>query len=76
MEQRWHRVDKLGIDLAALAQRLEVTEDELARWLIGKSLPIELSDMIEVGIAMLEMRTRTRRASDIPTLRLIPVAAA
>jgi len=76
MEQRWQRVDKLGIDLAALAERLEVTEDELARWLIGKSLPIELSDMIEVGIAMLEMRTRTRRASDIPTLRLIPVAAA
>ena len=76
MEQRWLRVEKLGIDLAALALALEVSDDDLARWLVGRELPVELADMIEVGLAMLEMRCRSRRASDVPTLRLLPVFAA
>jgi hypothetical protein len=76
MEQRWLRIEKLGIDLAALAVMLEVSDDDLARWLVGWDMPIEQADMIEVGIAMLEMRTRTRLNSNAPTLRLVPVAAA
>jgi len=77
MEQRWLRIERLGIDLAALAASLEVSDDDLARWLVGKTLPIEQADMIEVGIAMLEMRFRgTRYESDAPTLRLVPMAAA
>jgi len=39
-------------------------------------MPTEVADMIEVGIAMLEMRVRTRFHSDAPTLRLVPIAAA
>jgi len=76
MEQRWLRIEKLGIDLVALSVMLEVSDDDLARWLVGFDIPIEQADMIEVGIAMLEMRMRTRLNSDAPTLRLIPVAAA
>ncbi len=74
--ERWRRIEKLNIELAGLAAELEVTEEDLARWIVGKPLPLEQADMIEVGIAMLEMRCRTRRASDAPTLRLIPVVAA
>jgi len=76
MEQRWLRIDRLGIDLNALVVTLEVTAEDFARWLIGREMPIEVADMIEVGIAMLEMRVRSRHNSDSPTLRLIPVAAA
>ena len=76
MEQRWLRIEKLGIELVTLAAMLEVSDDDLARWLVGKELPVEQADMIEVGIAMLEMRTRARLHRDAPTLRLLPVAAA
>jgi len=76
MEQRWLRIERLGIELVALALTLEVSHDDLARWLVGKDMPTEVADMIEVGIAMLEMRVRTRFHSDAPTLRLVPIAAA
>jgi|GEM_PF-3115206 len=74
--ERWSRIEKLGIDLMALTAALEVSDDDLARWIVGKPMPIEQADMIEVGIAMLEMRFRARRSSDVPTLRLVPIAAA
>jgi succinate dehydrogenase flavin-adding protein (antitoxin of CptAB toxin-antitoxin module) len=76
MEQRWLRIEKLGIELVTLAVMLEVSDGDLARWVVGKELPVEQADIIEVGIAMLEMRTRTRLYHDAPTLRLVPVAAA
>lgn len=76
MEQRWRRIDKLGFELAALAAMLEVTNDDLARWLVGKELPVEQADMIEVGVAMLELRVRSRiHAQNAPTLPLAPVVA-
>lgn len=76
MEQRWLRIEKLGVELVGLAALLEVSENDLARWVVGKGLDVEQADMIEVGIAMLEMRRRARLSSDAPTLRLAPVAAA
>ena len=76
MKQRWRRIEKLGFELAALAAILEVTDNDLARWVIGKELPVETADMIEVGVAMLEMRVRTRAsAQNAPTLPLAPVIA-
>ena len=74
--ERLIRIKNLGMDLVGLGAALEVSNDDLARWVAGKPLPIEQADMIEVGIAMLEMRCRTRRRSDAPTLRLMPVVAA
>ena len=75
MIQRWLRLERLGIELNALADVLEVSHDDVARWVIG-NLGVEQSDVIEVGLAMLEMRrTSAMIAQDAPTLRLVPVLA-
>ena len=75
MIQRWLRLERLGIELSSLADVLEVSHEDVARWVIG-NLDIEQSDMIEVGLAMLEMRrTSAMIAQDAPTLRLVPVLA-
>ena len=75
MEQRWLRMERLGFELGVLAELLEVTTDDLARWVVG-TLGVEQSDMIEVGLAMLEMRrTSAMIAQNAPTLRLAPVLA-
>ena len=49
MEQRWLRMERLGFELGVLAELLEVTTDDLARWVVG-TLGVEQSDMIEVGL--------------------------
>jgi hypothetical protein len=75
MIQRWLRLERLGIELNALVDVLEVSHEDVARWVVG-ILDIEQSDMIEVGLAMLEMRrTSAMIAQDAPTLRLAPVLA-
>ena len=75
MIQRWLRLERLGIELNSLADVLEVSHEDVARWVFG-NLDIEQSDMIEVGLAMLEMRrTSAMIAQDAPTLRLVPVLA-
>jgi hypothetical protein len=75
MIQRWLRLERLGIELNALVNVLEVSHEDVARWVVG-ILDIEQSDMIEVGLAMLEMRrTPAMIAQDAPTLRLAPVLA-
>jgi hypothetical protein len=76
MKQRWLRIERLGMELGALVDMLEVTHDDLARWLVGL-LGVEQSDVIEVGLAMLEMRNGSSRTSqNAPTLRLVAVTAA
>jgi len=75
MEQRWLRIERLGIELGRLAELLEVTHDDLAKWVVGM-LDVEQSDVIEVGLAMVEMRWTPSRASrNAPTLRLVAVPA-
>ena len=75
MIQRWLRLERLGIELNALVDVLEVSHEDVARWVVG-ILDLEQSDMIEVGLAMLEMRrTSAMIAQDAPTLRLVPVLA-
>jgi hypothetical protein len=68
-------LERLGIELNALVDVLEVSHEDVARWVVG-ILDLEQSDMIEVGLAMLEMRrTSAMIAQDAPTLRLVPVLA-
>ena len=75
MIQRWLRLERLGIELNALADVLEVSHEDVARWVIG-NLGVEQLDVIEVGLAMLEMRrTSAMIAQEAPTLRLVPVLA-
>jgi hypothetical protein len=75
MIQRWLRLERLGIELNALADVLEASHEDIARWVVG-ILDIEQSDMIEVGLAILEMRRMSAMiAQDAPTLRLVPVLA-
>ena len=75
MEQRWLRMERLGFELGVLAELLEVTTDDLARWVVG-TLGVEQSDMIEVGLAMLEMRrpgsSKARNAPTLPILAISP----
>jgi hypothetical protein len=76
MEQRWLRMERLGFELGALAELLEVTSDDLARWVVG-TLGVEQSDVIEVGLAMLEMRRPgTTLSRNAPTLPMLAISAA
>ena len=53
---------------AELGHLLEISETDLAQWMIGV-LPTERSDVIEVGLSIVEMH-------HAPTLKLAAIAAA
>jgi hypothetical protein len=69
VRERFLRIEAIGISTEALGHLLEITEVELAQWIIGV-LPTERADVIEVGLSLIEMHHAT------PTLKLAAVAAA
>lgn len=72
--ERFSRIESLGLTIAEVAQSLTVTRQFVQDWL-DEALPAEESDVVEVGIALLEMRLRSARAlRDVPTERLLQVA--
>jgi hypothetical protein len=75
VDERLIRIERLGFQPQVLAGILEVSTWDLDAWISGE-LSLEQSDVIEVGLAMLEMHTRTRPSSETPTLRLVAIEAA
>lgn len=66
VRERFQRIEEIRLPADEVAARIGTSEEELARWITG-SLPVEESDIIEVGLTMLEMRRARRSSGDAPT---------
>lgn len=69
VRERFQRIEEIRLPADEVAARIGTSEEELARWITG-ALPVEESDIIEVGLTMLEMRRVRRSTGDAPTQRL------
>ena len=63
------RLEALRMRPDEIAAALDLTLSDIISWLAGETNS-EQSDVLEVGLALLEMRPR-RSAHDEPTLRLL-----
>jgi hypothetical protein len=64
-------VEALGIPADEVTKRIGISESDLGRWITG-SLSVEEADVIEVGLAMLEMRQR--RMDETQPLHVVTAA--
>lgn len=74
VRERIQRVLSLRLDTEDLADSLGVSTSELLKWISGK-LTIEQTDVLEVGIALLEMKISAAARHEQPTTRLAVFSA-